>query len=222
MPHIDDHRDLTQEPEFDKNGLMLHDTDPLIATYIAKGTNWDGDHTPDVVTTAIYMFERPLGGQQGNYSAYNFNRLEVESIKYNNTGEIVTPAPTPTPEPEAAAARPRAAKPWTDENRPTSADLANGNAGGLPDADNLPTANVLDLSKEDNLTGYNAYVAVRGAHYEDSNTGENVTGVEDVLADGENGEAVYYNMQGMRIDEPTTAGVYFRVVGKNVTKFVVK
>ena len=222
VPHIDDHRDLTQEPEFDKNGLMLHDTDPLIATYIAKGTNWDGDHTPDVVTTAIYMFERPLGGQQGNYSAYNFNRLEVESIKYNNTGEIVTPAPTPTPEPEAAAARPRAAKPWTDENRPTSADLVNGNAGGLPDADNLPTVNVLDLSKEDNLTGYNAYVAVRGAHYEDQNTGENVTGVEDVLADGENGEAVYYNMQGMRINEPTTAGVYFRVVGKNVTKFVVK
>lgn len=222
VPHIDGHRDLTQEPEFDKNGLMLHDTDPLIATYIAKGTNWDGDHTPDVVTTAIYMFERPLGGQQGNYSAYNFNRLEVESIKYNNTGEIVTPEPTPEPEPEAAAARPRAAKPWTDENRPTSADLVKGNAGGLPDADDLPTANVLDLSKEDNVTGYNAYVAVRGAHYEDRNTGENVTGVEDVLADGENGEAVYYNMQGMRIDEPTTAGVYFRVVGKNVTKFVVK
>ena len=220
VPHIDDHRDLTQEPEFDKNGLMLHDTDPLIATYIAKGTNWST--APDVVTTAIYMFERPLGGQQGNYSAYNFNRLEVESIKYNNTGEIVTPEPTPEPEPEAAAARPRAAKPWTDENRPTSADLVNGNAGGLPDADYRPTANVLDLSKEDNVTGYNAYVAVRGAHYADQNTNQNVTGVEDVLADGENGEAVYYNMQGMRIDEPTTAGVYFRVVGKNVTKFVVK
>lgn len=220
VPHIDDHRDLTQEPEFDKNGLMLHDTDPLIATYIAKGTNWST--APDVVTTAIYMFERPLGGQQGNYSAYNFNRLEVEIIKYNNTGEIVTPEPTPEPEPEAAAARPRAAKPWTDENRPTSADLVNGNAGGLPDADNLPTANVLDLSKEDNVTGYNAYVAVRGAHYADQNTNQNVTGVEDVLADGENGEAVYYNMQGIRIDEPTTAGVYFRVVGKNVTKFVVK
>lgn len=220
VPHIDGHRDLTQEPEFDKNGLMLHDTDPLIATYIAKGTNWST--APDVVTTAIYMFERPLGGQQGNYSAYNFNRLEVESIKYNNTGEIVTPEPTPEPEPEPAAARPRAAKPWTDENRPTSADLVNGNAGGLPDADDLPTANVLDLSKEDNVTGYNAYVAVRGAHYADQNTNQNVTGVEDVLADGENGEAVYYNMQGMRIDEPTTAGVYFRVVGKNVTKFVVK
>lgn len=220
VPHIDGHRDLTQEPEFDKNGLMLHDTDPLIATYIAKGTNWST--APDVVTTAIYMFERPLGGQQGNYSAYNFNRLEVESIKYNNTGEIVTPKPTPEPEPEAAAARPRAAKPWTDENRPTSADLVNGNAGGLPDADNLPTENVLDLSKEDNVTGYNAYVAVRGAHYADQNTNQNVTGVEDVLADGENGDAVYYNMQGMRIDEPTTAGVYFRVVGKNVTKFVVK
>ena len=65
-------------------------------------------------------------------------------------------------------------------------------------------------------------MAVRGAHYVDGNTGDNVTGVEDVIADGECGESVYYNMQGMRIDEPTTAGVYFRVVGKNVTKFVVK
>lgn len=216
VPHIDNHRtgDALANPEFDKNGLIMNDTDPLIGTYIATDTNWDETKTPDVVATAIYMFERPISGEQGNYSGYNFNRLEVMSIKYNNTGEVVTP--TPTPDTEAAAARANAAK------LPSTDDLVHGNAGGLPDADNLPTTNVLDMSDKNNTTGYNAYVAVRGAHYVDGNTGENVTGVEDVLADGENGEAVYYNMQGMRIDEPTTAGVYFRVVGKNVTKFVVK
>lgn len=216
VPHIDNHRegDALANPEFDKNGLIMNDSDPLIGTYIATDTNWDETNTPDVVATAIYMFERPISGAQGDYSGYNFNRLEVISIKHNNTGEVVTP--TPTPDTEAAAARANAAK------LPSTDDLVHGNAGGLPDADNLPTANVLDMSDKNNTTGYNAYVAVRGAHYEDQNTGENVTGVEDVLADGENGEAVYYNMQGMRIDEPTTAGVYFRVVGKNVTKFVVK
>ena len=216
VPHIDNHRtgDALANPEFDKNGLIMNDTDPLIGTYIATDTNWDETNTPDVVATAIYMFERPISGEQGNYSGYNFNRLEVMSIKYNNTGEVVTP--TPTPDTEAAAARANAAK------LPSTDDLVHGNAGGLPDADNLPTTNVLDMSDKNNTTGYNAYVAVRGAHYVDGNTGDNVTGVEDVIADGECGESVYYNMQGMRIDEPTTAGVYFRVVGKNVTKFVVK
>lgn len=216
VPHIDNHRtgDALANPEFDKNGLIMNDTDPLIGTYIATDTNWDETNTPDVVATAIYMFERPISGEQGNYSGYNFNRLEVMSIKYNNTGDVVTP--TPTPDTEATAARANAAK------LPSTDDLVHGNAGGLPDADNLPTTNVLDMSDKNNTTGYNAYVAVRGAHYVDGNTGDNVTGVEDVIADGECGESVYYNMQGMRIDEPTTAGVYFRVVGKNVTKFVVK
>lgn len=216
VPHIDNHRtgDALANPEFDKNGLIMNDSDPLIGTYIATDTNWDETNTPDVVATAIYMFERPISGVQGDYSGYNFNRLEVISIKHNNTGEVVTP--TPTPDTEAAAARANAAK------LPSTDDLVQGNAGGLPDADNLPTANVLDMSDKNNTTGYNAYVAVRGAHYVDGNTGENVTGVEDVIADGENGESVYYNMQGMRIEKPETPGVYFRVDGKKVTKFVVK
>lgn len=216
VPHIDNHRegDALANPKFDKNGLIMDDKDPLIGTYIATDTNWDETNTPDVVATAIYMFERPISGAQGNYSGYNFNRLEVISIKHNNTGEVVTP--TPTPDTEAAAARANAAK------LPSTDDLVHGNAGGLPDADNLPTENVLDMSDKNNTTGYNAYVAVRGAHYVDANTGENVTGVEDVIADGENGESVYYNMQGMRIEKPETPGVYFRVDGKKVTKFVVK
>lgn len=214
VPHIDNHRegDALANPEFDKNGLIMNDSDPLIGTYIATDTNWDETNTPDVVATAIYMFERPISGEQGNYSGYNFNRLEVISIKHNNTGEVVTP----TPDPEPAAARANAA------TLPSTDDLVQGNAGGLPDADNLPTENVLDMSDKNNTTGYNAYVAVRGAHYVDGNTGDNVTGVEDVIADGENGESVYYNMQGMRIEKPETPGVYFRVDGKKVTKFVVK
>ena len=103
----------------------------------------------------------------------------------------------------------------------TNWELENGNCGDLPDTGVEPEGGVLDLSAENPTTGYNSYIAARGAEYSNK-VDSNVTGVEDVLLGGENGEVVYYNLQGMRIDEPTAAGVYFRVEGKNVTKVVVK
>ena len=38
----------------------------------------------------------------------------------------------------------------------------------------------------------------------------------------ENGEVVYYNLQGIRVDNPKAAGVYVRVQGKDVKKVVIK
>lgn len=49
-----------------------------------------------------------------------------------------------------------------------------------------------------------------------------VTGVEDITVDDENGEAVYYNMQGVRVAYPAAGGLYIKVQGKKATKVLVK
>lgn len=46
-------------------------------------------------------------------------------------------------------------------------------------------------------------------------------GVEDVEADTDNGEAVYYNLQGVRVQNPAN-GIYIRRQGNTVTKVLVK
>lgn len=43
------------------------------------------------------------------------------------------------------------------------------------------------------------------------------TGVEDITVGGEEGEAVYYDMTGRRVANPT-AGLYIRVNGSTATK----
>ena len=99
-------------------------------------------------------------------------------------------------------------------NTAPGANPAAGNFGDLPDTGVAPTEAVEDKTA--------AYVAVAGATYFMTPGDKMVTGVEDVLADGEGAEAVYYNLQGVRVDNPASAGVYIRVQGKNVSKVVVK
>lgn len=206
VPHNEGHNtDGKDNIQVDPNrGLILNDSDPLIGTYITDG--FSSDSKPTVYATAIYMFERPVDGNEtGVYT--NFNRLEVESLKVNGT-ETVSASKSSAP----ARVRPGV----------NNSDFAATGAGELPNAGVVPEA-YLDMTaaNPDPVTGYKAFAVVKGATYTD-NTGGTVTGVEDVIADGENGESVYYNMQGMRIEKPETPGVYFRVDGKKVTKFVVK
>lgn len=47
-----------------------------------------------------------------------------------------------------------------------------------------------------------------------------VTGIEDIVADEEAGEAVYYNLQGVKIANPVRGQVYVRVIGKKADKVV--
>lgn len=47
------------------------------------------------------------------------------------------------------------------------------------------------------------------------------TGVEDIDAEGTDAEVRYYNLQGVRVDNPA-AGIYIRVVGNTATKVYVK
>lgn len=94
---------------------------------------------------------------------------------------------------------------------PSKDEMAAGNVGGMPDYGTV-------IDKLDYLTGW----AVLGQTYSHTPSNNNVTGVEDVLAEGESGEVVYYNLQGIRVDNPKAAGVYVRVQGKDVKKVVIK
>ena len=49
------------------------------------------------------------------------------------------------------------------------------------------------------------------------------TGVEDIIANGaDDSEAVYYNMQGVRVANPAAGGLYIRVQGSKAAKVLVK
>ena len=48
------------------------------------------------------------------------------------------------------------------------------------------------------------------------------TGVEDIVAGKADGEAVYYNMQGVRVANPAAGNLYIKVQGDKATKVLVK
>ena len=48
------------------------------------------------------------------------------------------------------------------------------------------------------------------------------TGVEDIVADGENGAVEYFNMQGMRVVNPVAGSLLIKRQGNTVTKVLVK
>ncbi|MDE6345203.1 MAG: hypothetical protein K2L55_00865 [Muribaculaceae bacterium] len=200
VPHVEGHHKGT-DISTDKNGLITNDEDPLIGTYIAQ--DFVNEYTPTVYATAIYIFERPINGS----TSTDFDDLEIESLIVNGNETV---------NPEAAKAPAARIRDVSDK------DFAANGAGDLPNTWDVPNATeVLDMSAANGTTGYNGYIAVKGATYTDT-PDSTVTGVEDVLADSENGDTVYYNLQGVRVDKPTATGVYLRVQGNRTTKFVVK
>ncbi|MDE6756316.1 MAG: hypothetical protein K2J66_04155, partial [Muribaculaceae bacterium] len=202
VPHTEGHHTGETIETDPKTGLILNDSDPLIGTYIARDFNYDDN--PTLYATAIYIFERPLNGTDtGDF--LNFNRLEVVSLKVN--GNETSPAVT--------GGRSHRLRDVSFD------DFALNGCGDLPNAGYVPTEKVLDMSAPDKTTGYNGYIAVKGPTYRDASGGI-VTGVEDVIAENGEQETVYYNMQGMRIEKPTEAGVYFRAVGNKVSKFIIR
>lgn len=199
VPHVEGHH-TGDTFDTDHHGLITNDNDPLIGTYIAQ--DFINDATPKIYATAIYIFERPITGAIST----DFDDLEIVSLKVNDNETVTTKA---------------ANAPARVPNKITDKEFALNGAGNMPNYWEAPDGKVLDLSKADETTGYNGYIAVKGATYMDKNDAI-VTGVEDVLADMENSETVYYNLQGVRVENPTATGVYFRVQGNKVTKFVVK
>ena len=52
-------------------------------------------------------------------------------------------------------------------------------------------------------------------------TADNASGVNDIIADDDNAPVVYYNLQGVRVENPAN-GLYIRVQGKKATKVLVR
>lgn len=197
MPHYADHG---KDAYLDQaTGLLINDSDPMTGAYIAKG--FSSDATPSFYATSIYIFERPVAG--GSVSGnVEFNDLDVEFI-YNNA---------------SAAAKGTLRYGSTI---PTSGEMMAGGIAELPDAGTVPE-NVLDLDAPDSATGFSRYVAVKGSTADHTPGGINVTGVDDVLAGYDDSEAVYYNLQGIRVAEPASPGVYIKAQGMTVTKIVIE
>lgn len=151
-----------------------------------------GAATPTLYATAMYLFEQ----------------------KYEAVSKVAEGYNTVTIDSPAATLR--------RVNTAPGANPAAGNFGDLPDTGVVQDTAVVKDKTVNESTGMPAYAAVAGATYSKTPEGDMVTGVEDVLADGEGAEAVYYNLQGVRVDNPASAGVYIRVQGKNVSKVVVK
>lgn len=72
---------------------------------------------------------------------------------------------------------------------------------------------------------FNCYVVDAAGNKSDAKeisfTGKS-TGVEDIVADGEKGEAVFYNLQGVRVANPAAGNLYIKVQGDKATKVLVK
>lgn len=200
VPHIANHRDAG-EIKTSWWGLILNDSDPLIGTYIAEDFTF-GD-IPEIYATAIYIFKRQLDGKSSGTDP-NYTQLTVQSFKVNGT--------------ETAASGANLAPARIKENY-TNDELINNGVGDLPKTSDIPTANVVDLGATNSITGYGSSV-VKGHTYQTKNS-ELVTGAENIGVD-ESGEAVYYNLRGMRIDRPTSTGVYIRVTPTGVEKVVIK
>lgn len=155
-------------------GFINDETDPLIATYIAKGFN--DETTPAVYVSSIFLYSVP------EYKDVVFTAANgAAQVKAENISDIT----------------------WSD--------MVAGGQGDLPDTGTTQAAALLG-----------GHQAVFGVTYKAEIDNKNVTGVEDVIAEGEGGEAVYYNLQGIRVENPSAAGVYVRVQGKDVKKVVIK
>ena len=68
-----------------------------------------------------------------------------------------------------------------------------------------------------NQTGDNVKVRNYGIYNQNGDTGEDA-GVIKVEADEENSPIEYYNLQGIRIVQPSTSGIYIVKKGNKVSK----
>lgn len=211
VPHHADHQaDINPDEVWPITGFVKGDSDPLIGTYIIRGAK--SETTPEVNITGMYIFERNINPADPA-NAMGFNDLEVVDIKYNHATK-------------AAKANARAAARPTDDasDRDIYKNMGVDGVGELPDVGVKPAAaDIIDLDADTKGNGVSDYVAVRGGRTQKTPDDQTVTGVDDVLYDGNaDGSAAWYNLQGVRIEEPASAGVYIRVIGKTAEKVVIQ
>ncbi len=154
-----------------------------------------GSTTPNVVITPVYIFfHKPNFTYQ---SKANFRYLLPEGVEPPATPSQavrrVTGADAETANPEFA--------------------FVEGNINNVTDAAGKVLYTVYDATKDSQITVARGAVATV-----ESANAPVMTGIEDVTGEGADGEAVYYNLQGIRVAHPVRGQVYIRChAGKNET-----
>lgn len=96
---------------------------------------------------------------------------------------------------------------------------------------NITSASDIKFDKDDNLHIINQTYGYYRVLFNDTKSmssktftvDDNVTGIEEVGVEAVDTEAVYYNLNGVRVEKGNlTPGVYVKVVGKTSTKVVIK
>lgn len=105
----------------------------------------------------------------------------------------------------------------------TAAEAAEGDANAEVNAEGFtkyvgPEVLIVNPGKLEYYTVDNATEAKSAVSFIDIL--QATTGISDIIADGEEGEATYYNLQGVRVDNPEQGRIYIRVAGGKASKVV--
>lgn len=105
----------------------------------------------------------------------------------------------------------------------TAAEAAEGDANAEVNAEGFtkyvgPEVLIVNPGKLEYYTVDNATEAKSAVSFIDIL--QATTGISDIIADGEEGEATYYNLQGVRVDNPEPGRIYIRVAGGKASKVV--
>jgi len=150
-----------------------------------------GNKQPDVIITPIYIF---------------LHSPEFSSPQDLNTRYLVKEGTVP-------AKVVRRAGENADQATNTEFVINPNNIVNEKDADGKIIRTIYDATKDTQIsvaTGAVADVASANAPV--------MTGIEDVIGEGADGEAIYYNLQGIRVEQPVRGQVYIRCqAGRNET-----
>lgn len=206
-PEDESHPFYTDEVLGNESGMSY---DAMRYTIIARDFPCNEDDsaiTPKVVISPVYFF---------SYGA-DMNPVQIDKDdkvidSFSETGgyakiDFVNDLPgTVSPKAARRNAPRRAASTGTEA--PSTREYPMPHAGDT----NMNHESILDLTADPD------YNVVIGGHYEPDDDSPIMTGIENLVKDGASeGEAVYYNLQGVRVANPGH-GFFIRVIGGQAVK----